>query len=95
MGNFIQYDEQLELAPFVAKAQARHGACLPVLAPDWLIMQRAAAKEQGTRYRLHGVLVHSGGSLHSGHYYCYVRNTNNVWYQMDDASVGSTWARVG
>lgn len=37
-------------------------------------------------YHLHGVLVHSGGSCHSGHYYSYVKNSNGVWYEMNDTS---------
>lgn len=39
------------------------------------------------RYSLYGVLVHSGYSTHSGHYYCYVRTSNNMWYTLDDNSV--------
>lgn len=38
-------------------------------------------------YGLYGVLVHSGKSLHNGHYYCFVRGPNNFWYLMDDSSV--------
>ncbi|KAF2073895.1 hypothetical protein CYY_004783 [Polysphondylium violaceum] len=38
-------------------------------------------------YDLYGVLVHYGSSTDSGHYYCYVKNSNNIWYGMDDESV--------
>ncbi|XP_028760870.1 ubiquitin carboxyl-terminal hydrolase 23 [Neltuma alba] len=38
-------------------------------------------------YSLYGVLVHSGSSTHSGHYYCYVRTANNMWYTLDDNRV--------
>ena len=38
-------------------------------------------------YQLYGVLVHSGFSSHSGHYYCYIRNSTGVWYCMNDAQV--------
>lgn len=38
-------------------------------------------------YSLYGVLVHSGSSCHSGHYYCYVKSSDGVWYCMDDSSV--------
>lgn len=38
-------------------------------------------------YGLYGVLVHSGKSLHNGHYYCFVRGPNNVWHLMDDSAV--------
>lgn len=45
-------------------------------------MQRTSAK-----YRLYGVLVHSGGSAHSGHYYCFVKCSNGAWYEMNDTFV--------
>ena len=38
-------------------------------------------------YSLYGVLVHSGGSCNSGHYYCYVKASNNHWYCMNDSHV--------
>ncbi|XP_013774560.2 ubiquitin carboxyl-terminal hydrolase 36-like isoform X2 [Limulus polyphemus] len=38
-------------------------------------------------YRLNAVLVHMGSSCNSGHYFCYVRNSNGLWYIMDDARV--------
>lgn len=42
---------------------------------------------QQVSYLLHGVLVHSGCSTSSGHYYSYVRGTNGVWYCMNDSAV--------
>ncbi|WJX88737.1 ubiquitinyl hydrolase 1 [Trifolium repens] len=39
------------------------------------------------KYSLYGVLVHSGYNTHSGHYYCYVRTSNNMWYTLDDTRV--------
>ncbi|KAI9125580.1 hypothetical protein K1719_002998 [Acacia pycnantha] len=41
----------------------------------------------GLKYSLYGVLVHSGSNTHSGHYYCYVRTANNMWYTLDDNRV--------
>ncbi|GIY50029.1 ubiquitin carboxyl-terminal hydrolase 36 [Caerostris extrusa] len=38
-------------------------------------------------YRLNAVLVHSGPTCNSGHYYCYVKNSNGCWYIMDDQRV--------
>ncbi|XP_065697291.1 ubiquitin carboxyl-terminal hydrolase 36-like [Patagioenas fasciata] len=35
-------------------------------------------------YGLYAVLVHSGYSSHSGHYYCYVKASDGQWYQMND-----------
>ena len=40
------------------------------------------------RYALHAVLVHSGRSVHSGHYYAFVRSgKDGQWYCMDDSRV--------
>ncbi|KAF9130063.1 hypothetical protein BGW39_003513 [Mortierella sp. 14UC] len=38
-------------------------------------------------YNLYAVLVHSGGSCHSGHYYCFVKSSNGIWYSMNDSHV--------
>ncbi|XP_076745274.1 uncharacterized protein LOC112435439 [Maylandia zebra] len=38
-------------------------------------------------YRLYAVLVHSGLSCHTGHYFCYIKASNEQWFQMNDSSV--------
>ncbi|NXP70087.1 UBP42 hydrolase, partial [Ramphastos sulfuratus] len=38
-------------------------------------------------YSLYAVLVHRGDSCASGHYFCYIKASNGLWYQMDDDSV--------
>jgi ubiquitin C-terminal hydrolase len=40
-------------------------------------------------YQLYGLIVHSGRECGAGHYYCYVRLPNNVWYILDDERVCS------
>lgn len=51
-------------------------------------MSDASPKSHGKEvYSLFGVLVHSGGSMHSGHYYCYVKSATGIWYEMDDEGV--------
>lgn len=35
-------------------------------------------------YKLYAVINHAGNDLHSGHYYSYVRTSNNVWYLAND-----------
>ena len=35
-------------------------------------------------YQLYGVLVHQGMSSNSGHYYCYVKGSDKMWYTMND-----------
>jgi ubiquitin carboxyl-terminal hydrolase 36/42 len=42
------------------------------------------SKGPSVKYQLYGVLVHSGPSVHSGHYYCYVKGPNGLWHRMDD-----------
>ena len=39
------------------------------------------------QYDLYGVLVHSGNTSRSGHYYSFVKAPNDIWYCMDDSSV--------
>jgi ubiquitin C-terminal hydrolase len=38
-------------------------------------------------YRLTGVLVHAGSTIHSGHYFSYVQGANGSWTCMDDDRV--------
>ena len=38
-------------------------------------------------YKLYAVLVHTGHSCTSGHYFAYVRPSNQSWYCMNDNSV--------
>lgn len=40
-------------------------------------------------YELYGVIVHAGHTIASGHYYAFVRNSNDVWYEMDDSQTRS------
>ncbi|KAI5055170.1 hypothetical protein GOP47_0030514 [Adiantum capillus-veneris] len=44
-------------------------------------------KEGGVRYSLYAVLVHSGWSTHSGHYFCFVRTSADIWHRLDDSRV--------
>ncbi|XP_054667919.1 ubiquitin carboxyl-terminal hydrolase 42-like, partial [Grus americana] len=38
-------------------------------------------------YSLYAVVVHSGVSCGSGHYFCYAKASNGLWYEMDDMRV--------
>lgn len=53
-------------------------------------MSDPASQSSNVTYKLFAVLVHLGNTCNSGHYYCFVRNSNDLWYQMDDASVSKT-----
>lgn len=43
--------------------------------------------QSAIRYQLNAVLVHVGHSSNSGHYFCYTKNSNGLWYRMDDSDV--------
>ncbi|KAJ2492284.1 hypothetical protein IWW37_001596 [Coemansia sp. RSA 2050] len=48
----------------------------------------ANSPERGPyEYGLYAVLVHSGGSCRSGHYYSFVKSAAGVWYELNDSSV--------
>jgi ubiquitin carboxyl-terminal hydrolase 36/42 len=50
-------------------------------------MSEENSNDQLLNYRLYAVLVHVGSSMHSGHYYSYVRSPNNRWYKADDTTM--------
>ncbi|CAF1472222.1 unnamed protein product [Adineta steineri] len=50
-------------------------------------MSEENSNDQSLNYRLYAVLVHVGSSMHSGHYYSYVRSPNNRWYKADDTTM--------
>jgi ubiquitin carboxyl-terminal hydrolase 36/42 len=50
-------------------------------------MSEENSNDQSLDYRLYAVLVHVGSSMHSGHYYSYVRSPNNRWYKADDTTM--------
>lgn len=46
-----------------------------------------SSKDPQPEYKLFGIIVHSGYSPESGHYYAYVKDSLNRWYCCNDASV--------
>lgn len=45
-------------------------------------------------YSMVGVLIHQGASVHSGHYYAYVKcSRNGFWYEVDDEMVARTQSK--
>eukprot|EP00042_Codosiga_hollandica_P041059 m.362742 g.362742 ORF g.362742 m.362742 type:complete len:59 (-) comp56020_c0_seq4:223-399(-) len=42
---------------------------------------------QSAQYELFGVIVHSGLTTHSGHYFSYVRGEDGTWFHMNDEVV--------
>ncbi|NXL82692.1 UBP42 hydrolase, partial [Leptocoma aspasia] len=57
--------------------------------PEYLDLRPYMSQADGEplHYSLYAVLVHSGASCHGGHYFCYTKASNGLWYQMDDESV--------
>ncbi|KAG0629689.1 hypothetical protein M758_1G122600 [Ceratodon purpureus] len=53
-----------------------------------------AGKDARPEYSLYGVVVHSGSSQDSGHYYAYVKEAGGRWYCCDDASVSQVNAQT-
>ncbi|KAM8960493.1 ubiquitin carboxyl-terminal hydrolase 42 [Pelodytes ibericus] len=45
-------------------------------------------------YYLYAVLVHTGFSCHGGHYFSYVKASNEQWYLMNDSAVSSVDIRT-
>ncbi|MCL7023848.1 hypothetical protein MKW94_022367 [Papaver nudicaule] len=43
--------------------------------------------DEKLKYELYAVIVHSGISYSSGHYFCYVRSSPGIWFLMDDSRV--------
>ncbi|XP_071898039.1 ubiquitin carboxyl-terminal hydrolase 42-like [Anas platyrhynchos] len=60
--------------------------------PEYLDLRAYMSQSMGEPllYALYAVLVHRGVSCHSGHYICYVKAGNGLWYQMNDAKVVRT-----
>jgi len=58
----------------------------PIQFPEVLKLKATSMKEP-LSYHLRGVLVHAGISVNAGHYYSFVRASNDLWYQMDDSRV--------
>ncbi|CAH8342898.1 unnamed protein product [Eruca vesicaria subsp. sativa] len=46
-----------------------------------------ASKDLQPEYKLFGIIVHSGFSPESGHYYAYVKNPSGRWYCCNDSFV--------
>lgn len=57
--------------------------------PERLNIRPYLSQRQGEPvfYSLYGLIVHIGRECGTGHYYCYVKLPNNVWYIMDDERV--------
>ncbi|NWS16833.1 UBP42 hydrolase, partial [Pachyramphus minor] len=59
--------------------------------PECLDIQPYTSKAAGEPllYSLYAVVVHSGETCCAGHFFCYVKASDGLWYKMDDESVDS------
>lgn len=71
LGRHVQFPAQLDLEPYAAHR----------------LLQQGSPSVPSARYQLVGVLVHQGGSVHSGHYYSFVRDSRGQWSCANDESV--------
>ncbi|XP_067164721.1 ubiquitin carboxyl-terminal hydrolase 42-like [Apteryx mantelli] len=57
--------------------------------PEYLDLRAYMSQSVGepVLYALYVVLVHRGASGHAGHYFCFTKASNGLWYKMNDASV--------
>ncbi|XP_069728672.1 ubiquitin carboxyl-terminal hydrolase 17-like protein 6 [Phaenicophaeus curvirostris] len=64
--------------------------------PEFLDIRPYMSENEGDpiTYELYAVLVHSGFSSYSGHYYCYVKASDGHWYEMNDDVVRPTNIKV-
>ncbi|NWX94037.1 UBP42 hydrolase, partial [Nothoprocta pentlandii] len=57
--------------------------------PEYLDLRAYMSQPVGepVLYALYAVLVHRGASGRAGHYFCFTKASNGLWYEMNDASV--------
>ncbi|NXN35989.1 UBP42 hydrolase, partial [Rhinoptilus africanus] len=57
--------------------------------PEYLDLRAYMSQSIGEPliYALYAVLVHSGFTCNAGHYLCFIKAANGLWYRMNDASV--------
>ncbi|KAJ2685917.1 hypothetical protein GGH99_003624 [Coemansia sp. RSA 1285] len=50
-------------------------------------VSKNSTEREACVYSLYAVLVHSGGTVRSGHYYCFVKSPAGAWYELNDSMV--------
>ncbi|KAL6036796.1 hypothetical protein STEG23_005448 [Scotinomys teguina] len=60
--------------------------------PEYLDIRPYMSQTNGDPlvYVLYAVLVHTGFNCHAGHYFCYIKASNGLWYQMNDSVVSTS-----
>lgn len=85
---FVSYPETLDLRPYMSEE-----VCI-FLMEFFQSNQNFNLQGPPLMYKLISVLIHHGATCNSGHYYCFVRNSNNSWYRMDDCLVSQVGLEV-
>ncbi|KAJ1489882.1 hypothetical protein T484DRAFT_1885078, partial [Baffinella frigidus] len=71
----VEFPEQLDVSAFVGAQTDPYEA--------------VAAPPGSDLYELQGVIVHSGQTIHSGHYYSFVHHPTKGWFKIDDDTATS------
>jgi len=85
---YIKFDELLDLQPYLTEDwQYSFGSNTGTIERSDTTTIPSANKKRSCYCRLFAVVVHTGSSSHSGHYYALVRNLKkNEWWKMDDGN---------
>lgn len=89
LSHYVQYPEFLSLKTFIHDPDVSPTSSFASSQP----LSSAEKALRGLNYKLYGVLVHLGHTSHSGHYYSYVRGSNDNWYKADDQRVSVVASR--
>ncbi|KAF9427307.1 Ubiquitin carboxyl-terminal hydrolase 36, partial [Podila epigama] len=54
---------------------------------DLSLAMAASKRPSELNYSLYAVVVHTGNTCQSGHYICYIKSSNGIWYSMNDTTV--------
>lgn len=86
IGDSIKYPEVLHLGPYMSDVRTSSG----LLSSLGLTLSSTAQRTTNPTYRLYGIINHSGGGPHSGHYTAHVKSAAGGWYHMNDSIVSPT-----
>ena len=67
----VNYDEILKFHPYMSS-----DSCIPD--------DKDVNLSNNYCYKLYAVINHTGTNLNSGHYYAYIRSSDNLWFLIDD-----------
>ncbi|SGY65766.1 BQ5605_C004g02594 [Microbotryum silenes-dioicae] len=91
IGDTIRYPDQLQLGNYMSDVGLvrAHAFTICTAVADPHLCVRLLQRSTNPTYRLYGVINHSGGGPHSGHYTANVKAANGTWYDMNDETISS------